>query len=114
MSNYSRKNPVPFEYDGMWVENPFTSGCGRFDVDPKTEFGVDVVAMKFNDMREEFKRWLNLNRIMHISADEFMNCANAFDGVELTQDQKAWLFDFIQDWKDFEDNGIDAFVTDGE
>ena len=29
-----------FEYNGVWIENPYMSECGRFDVDPITYYGL--------------------------------------------------------------------------
>ena len=31
-----------FEYEGIWITNPYLSECGRFEVDPKEYYGVDV------------------------------------------------------------------------
>ena len=31
-----------FEFEGMWIEDPTMSPCGRFEVDPKEYYGVDV------------------------------------------------------------------------
>ena len=29
-----------FEYNGVWIENPYMSECGRFEVDPITYYGL--------------------------------------------------------------------------
>ena len=34
--------PEGFEYEGIWIENPYLSECGRFEVDPKEYYGIDV------------------------------------------------------------------------
>ena len=34
--------PEGFEYEGIWIENPYLSECGRFEVDPKQYYGIDV------------------------------------------------------------------------
>jgi hypothetical protein len=31
-----------FEFNGVWIENPYLSECGRFEVDPKEYYGIDV------------------------------------------------------------------------
>ena len=31
-----------FEYEGIWITNPYLSECGRFEVNPKEYYGVDV------------------------------------------------------------------------
>ena len=31
-----------FEHNGVWIENPYLSECGRFEVDPKEYYGIDV------------------------------------------------------------------------
>jgi len=31
-----------FEFEGMWITDPTMSPCGRFEVDPKEYYGVDV------------------------------------------------------------------------
>ena len=32
-----------FESDGTWVVNPYWSACGRFQVDPVEEYGMDFL-----------------------------------------------------------------------
>ena len=29
-----------FEYNGIWIENPYMSECGRFEVNPITYYGL--------------------------------------------------------------------------
>ena len=29
-----------FEYDGIWITNPYMSECGRFEVNPITYYGL--------------------------------------------------------------------------
>ena len=29
-----------FEYDGIWITNPYMSECGRFEEDPITYYGL--------------------------------------------------------------------------
>ena len=31
-----------FEYEGIWITDPYLSECGRFEVNPKEYYGVDV------------------------------------------------------------------------
>jgi len=31
-----------FEFNGVWIENPYLSECGRFEVDPKEYYGVEI------------------------------------------------------------------------
>jgi len=38
--------PEGFEYEGIWIENPYLSECGRFEVDPKEYYGIDVEEKK--------------------------------------------------------------------
>ena len=30
---------IGFEHHGMWIENPWLSCCGRFEVNPTEEYG---------------------------------------------------------------------------
>lgn len=33
-----------FEFDGVWIEDPTVSECGRFEnLDPKEAYGIDLV-----------------------------------------------------------------------
>ena len=37
----SMKGDIGFLSNGIWVDDPTMSECGRFKVDPKTYYGVD-------------------------------------------------------------------------
>jgi hypothetical protein len=37
-----------FEFEGMWITDPTMSPCGRFEVDPKEYYGIDVEAKDEN------------------------------------------------------------------
>jgi len=31
-----------FEFEGIWITNPYLSECGRFEVDPKEYYGIEI------------------------------------------------------------------------
>ena len=33
-----------FEFNGVWIENPYLSECGRFEVDPVEYYGFDYLV----------------------------------------------------------------------
>lgn len=37
-----------FEFEGIWITDPTLSPCGRFEVDPKEYYGIDVEAKDEN------------------------------------------------------------------
>lgn len=39
MSNQQIK---PFEFNGVWIEDPYLDETGRFEVDPVTYYGVKL------------------------------------------------------------------------
>lgn len=94
---------MPFEHDGVLVTNPFLSECGRFDVSPKDYYGVDVQAMKLDQMSAEFTLWLDQNNLPHRCAQEILICHD-----DLTDEQRDWLSDFVNDWERIQDEGEDA------
>jgi hypothetical protein len=108
VNRYARKKPVPFEHDGNLVTNPFLSECGRFDVNPKDYYGVDVCAMKLEQMAEELNLWLDQNNLPHQCAQELLTCHD-----DLTDGQKEWLSNFVSDWERIQDGGEDALKTVG-
>lgn len=37
---YMKKVNKGFEYNGVWISNPYMSECGRFEVNPITYYGL--------------------------------------------------------------------------
>ena len=31
-----------FEFEGIWITNPYLSECGRFEVGPKEYYGIEI------------------------------------------------------------------------
>ena len=42
MNDETQEEEQGFEYEGIWITDPYLSECGRFEVDPKEYYGVDV------------------------------------------------------------------------
>lgn len=35
-----------FDFNGVWITNPFLDESGRFEVDPKTYYNIDIKKWK--------------------------------------------------------------------
>lgn len=74
-----------FEYEGMFIHDPFSSECGRFEVDPPEAYAItweDAEALK------------KLNQVLADATEAAINaaCKTFQDAVGITSGDVAGLF----------------------